>query len=182
MKPIEKYKRIIDEWFVNDFKGVHAYKKYYKRVKDTTATVNFSKIQALPEMQEYIQSKHEAAARIVDVTREGILKELKNWIEFDITETIELTPEEIKELPIELKRLITKYKTTSRDIYGKDGAILETIKTIELQFVSKERAIDMINKHIGFYEADNRQKAPVIDYSLLSADTLKSLWDARRQS
>jgi len=40
---------------------------------------------------------------------------------------------------------------------------LNTEETIELQFVSKERAIDMINKHLGFYEIDNKQKTNEIN-------------------
>jgi len=158
-KTLQKYKRIIDEWFVNGFNGTQAYKKYYKHVKDQTATVNFSKIQSLPELKSHLKKKHDAAARIVNVTHEGILNELKNWIEADITETINLSPEELKELPIELKRLIARYKTTTRDIYGGDEQVIETITTVQLQFVSKERAIDMISKHLGFYEIDNEQKS-----------------------
>jgi len=154
----EKYKRIIDEWFVNGFHGINAYKKFYSNVKDETAKVNFSRMYALPEMKGYIQSKHEEAAKIVKATHEGILKELQNWVEADITETINLTAEQIKELPIEIRRLITKYKVISKNYYDKDGNLSQTVSTIELQFVSKEKAIDMINKHLGFYEADNNQK------------------------
>lgn len=161
---ISKYQRIVDEWFVNKFNGAAAYKKFYTNIrKDETATVNFSKIQALPEMKAYILEKHKEAAKIVQATHEGVLNELKNWIEADITETISLTAEQIKELPIELRRLITKYKTRLKHFYDKDGNLLNTEETIELHFVSKERAIDMMNKHIGFYKADNEQKTPEIN-------------------
>lgn len=177
---LKKYKLIIDEWFNNRFNGKQAYLKYYKRVKDDTATTNFSKIQALPELKEYINEKYILVGKIIGTKHEDILKELVNWVSSDITETMELEPEQIKLLPIGLRRLITKYKTTTRDIYSGKGDVIETVKTVELHFVSKERAIEMINKHIGFYEADNKQKAPVIDYSLLNADTLKSIWDARK--
>ena len=139
-----KYERIIDEWFVNGFNGAAAYRKFYPNVKkDATATVNFSRLQSLPEMEAYIHVKHEEASRIVEMTKEGILQELKNWIEADITETISLSPDEIK-------------------------------------FVSKERAIDKSNKKIGYYEADNRQKAPQINYDGLSESTLLEIWNARR--
>ena len=160
---LKKYKKIIDEWFVNGFNGTKAYKKYFKSVKEDTATTNFSKIKSISEIEVYINKKHEKAKIIISTTHEGILQELINWVSSDITETIELTPDELKGLPIEIKRLITKYKSTSRDIYNNKGDVLETIKTITLQFVSKEKAIDMINKHIGFYEVDNRQKAAQIN-------------------
>lgn len=176
-----KYERIIDEWFVNGFNGAAAYRKFYPNVKkDATATVNFSRLQSLPEMEAYIHVKHEEASRIVEMTKEGILQELKNWIEADITETISLSPDEIKDLPVEIRRLITKYIVRESEQYNKEGALIGKTRTIELQFVSKERALDMVNKHIGFYEADNRQKAPQINYEGLSESTLLEIWNARK--
>lgn len=158
-KTLSKYKRIIDKWFVNKFNGAAAYRFFYPNIKsEETAKVNFSRISALPEIEDYISEKHKEAAKVVKATHEGILKELQNWIQSDITETISLSAEEIKSLPVEIKRLITKYKTRLKHFYDKDGNLLNTEETIELHFVSKERAIDMLNKHIGFYEADNKQK------------------------
>lgn len=176
-KTIQKYKKIIDEWFVNGFNGKLAYKKYYPRVKDDTATTNFSKIKDLPELKGYVDSKHEKAARIVDVTHEGILKELQNWVSADITETMLLTPEEVKELPITVRRLITKYKATTREVKDREGNVLEVIKTVELHFVSKEKAIDMINRHIGMYEVDNAQKAATINITATNESDKKLIQD-----
>ena len=160
---LKKYKLVIDEWFNNKFNGKQAYLKYYKNVTGDTATTNFSKIQNYPEVAEYIKEKHKKASSIIEATHEGVLKQLIRWLELDITETIELTPDQIKELPIWIRVLITKYKTTTREIHNSKGEVIETIKTIELHFVSKEKAMEMINKHIGFYEVDNRQKAAKIN-------------------
>lgn len=163
-RTLEKYKRIIDEWFVNKFNGAAAYRAFYPTIKkEETASVNFSRLQALPEVKAYILEKHQEAAKIVQMSHEGILKELQNWVQSDITETISLSAEQIKELPVEVRRLITKYKTRLKHFYDKDGNLLNTEETIELHFVSKERAIDMLNKHLGFYEADNRQKSNEIN-------------------
>ena len=176
----QKYCLIVDEWFVNGFNGAAAYRKYYPNVKkDSTATTNFSRLQNLPEMKAYIHTKHEEASRKIEMTKEGILQELKNWVEADITETISLSPDEIKKLPVEIRRLITKYIVRESEQYNKEGVMIGKTRTIELQFVSKERAIEMINKHIGFYEADNRQKAPQINYEGLDEETLLKLWNAR---
>ena len=161
-----KYQRVVDEWFVNKFNGAAAYREFYPNVKkDTTATVNFSKIQALPEIRAYIKLKHEEAAKVIQSTHEGILRELLNWMQADITETIGLSPQEVKELPIEVKRLITKYKHKKKHHYNDEGHKTSTEEIIEFHFVSKERAADMINKHLGFYEADNQQKATEINIS-----------------
>lgn len=159
-RTLNKYKRIIDKWFVIDFNGAAAYRAFFPNVKKTeTATVNFSKIQRIPEVKAYILEKHQEAAKLVQMTHEGILNELKNWIQADITETISLSADEIKTLPVEVRRLITKYKKRLKHFYDKDGNLLNTEETIELHFVSKERALDMVNKHLGFYEADNKQKS-----------------------
>ena len=174
---LKKYHRIIDEWFVNGFHGANAYKKHFPTTtKDTTATVNFNRLRHLPEVQEYIDIKHEKAAKIVQTTHEGLLKELQNWLQFDITETIALTADEIKALPIEIKRLIIKYKARLKHFYDKDGNLLNTEETIELHFVSKEKAIDMINKHVGFYEADNNQRTTTINITATN-DKHKALID-----
>lgn len=160
----KKYLLVVDEWFNNGFSQCEAYKKYFPNVvKNATASANFARIQNHPEIKPYILEKYEKARRIVDATHEGILNEIKNWIESDITETICLTPSEIKKLPIEIRRLITQFKHTTRNHYNNKGDLVETVETIQLKFVSKERALDMLNKHLGFYEADNIQKAPEIN-------------------
>jgi hypothetical protein len=171
-----KYERIIDEWFITkprNFNGAQAYRKFYGNVsKDTTAEVGFSRIQALPEMKEYIKAKHEEVSKVVSMTHEGILQELKQWIELDITETIGLSIAEIKLLPIEIRRAFTKHKVKTRSCYDNKGNLLSTEESIEMHFISKERAAEMINKHIGFYEADNKQKTPNFDLGTLSTAEL----------
>lgn len=74
----------------------------------------------------------------------------------DITETINLTPDQVKELPLPVRKLITKYRHHKR--FLKNGDLLESI---ELEFVSKERAVEMLSKHTGFFAKDNDQKTNV---------------------
>ncbi len=178
-KTVLKYRLIIDEYFVNGFNGTEAYKALYPNIKKSnTAAVNFKRISELEPIKQYITEKHEAAARKIDVTHSGMLEELKNIIELDITDTIGLTPEQIKDLPIEFKRNIAKYKHTIRESTSRRGKVLTRSEYVEITLVSKERALESINKHIGFYEKDNQQKAPVLDYSKISSDLLNELTNA----
>jgi phage terminase small subunit len=178
---LEKYKLIMDEYFINKFNGAKAYKLFFPNVKqDSTAKSNFSRIKKIPEVQAYIKLKQEEAAKIIEVTQEGILKELKYWIESDITETIGLTPEQLKKLPVQLRRLINKYKHNTKSFYSDKGVLLSVEENIMLSFVSKERAYEMINKHIGFYEADNEQKKESINWDDLPDDILLKLWNAKK--
>lgn len=158
-KLLAKYRAVIDEWFSNKFNGSAAWKKYYPKVtKDETAATNFSRIKRLPEIEKYIAEKKAAAAEAANISHKELLLELLKWLRADITQTIGLTPEQIRELPEEIRLLITKYKYRAIDNYNSEGTLINTVTTIEVHFPSKERAAEMISKHIGFYEADNEQK------------------------
>jgi phage terminase small subunit len=133
---------------------------------ENTANEQGSQNLAKLSIQERIQELKAKASEKLDITHTDLLRELKNWAYSDITETISLTPLEVKELPIEIRRLVTKYKHTKVNVEG-----VET-ETIELHFVSKEKAIEMIAKHIGFYEKDNTQKKTVFNFEELTTDEL----------
>jgi len=173
-KTLERYKAMIDVWFSNKFNGKLAYLEFYPNAKENTASQNFTKISKIPEVADYVKKKQEKARSKIELSTDGIVGELMRWLQFDITETIGLSPEELKLLPIEFKRLIHKHKTTERDIYDGKGKKIETIKTIELQFVSKVEAMKMLAKHTGVFEKDNAQKATPI-YIGVSNDKHKDI-------
>lgn len=85
-----------------------------------------------------------------------LFKKLISWLEADITQTINVSPEELKNLPKDIRQLIVNYKHTKLKL---DNGAKETI---ELKFVSKEKAAEMMAKHLGFYSANNSQKDEVI--------------------
>lgn len=176
-----KYCLVVDEWFINGFNGAAAYLKHYPNIKkDTTARTNFSRLQALPEMKEYIHKKHQEAAKVYETTCEGTLKRLKAYLEADLTESIGMSKEEVKELPVEIRSMVTGHKFNKRKIYNKKGVVVAEIERIELSFMGKERLQEMVNKHIGFYKEDNKQKAPQINYEGLSESALNELWQNRK--
>lgn len=159
-KTFDKYKLVVDEWFVNGFNGVKAYQKFYPKAKDQTADKRFRDLTETDRIKTYIESKKQDAQETLGTSHEALLKELQNWAYSDITQTLNLTPDEVKALPDDVRRLITKYKHTQRHIRDNQGKITETVDTVELWFVDKTKAIEMINRHTGFYEKDNSQKAP----------------------
>jgi phage terminase small subunit len=118
-------------------------------------------------IQERIQKLKAKAVEKIEITHSELLQELKNWAYSDITETMELSASQVKELPIEIRRLVTKFKRTTRSI---GESITEDV--IELHFVSKEKAIELIAKHIGFFEKDNEQKKTEFDMSGLTTEEL----------
>ena len=159
-KTFNKYKLVIDEYFVNGFNGTKAYQLIYPESRSKTADKRFRELTEIDRIQNYLKEKQNQSQEALKTSHEALLSELERWAYSDITETILLTAEQIKELPIEFRRLVTKYKHTQRHLRDSDGKIVETIDIIELHFVSKEKAMEMIHKHTGFYEKDNTQKKP----------------------
>lgn len=149
----EKYKLVVDEWFANGFNGAAAYKRFYPDVSPETATSNFEKILRIAEVQEYRDSKKDDAKQALRTSHEALLAELEAWAYSDITEVLELSPEGVKQLPAEIRRLITGFETKTRRYV--DGT--EETK-VKCTFVSKEKAMEMIHKHTGFYAEHNFQK------------------------
>lgn len=72
----EKYKLVVDEWFINSFNGTKAYQKYYTKVNDETAAVKFHELVRIGKVNEYKQQKAKDAASKMNITLEGQLFEL----------------------------------------------------------------------------------------------------------
>ena len=161
-KTFNKYKLVVDEYFVNGFNGTKAYKKFYPNATDETADSKFRTLVGIGRIESYLNEKQNQSQEALKTSHEALLSELERWAYSDITETILLTAAQIKELPIEFRRLVTKYRHTQRHLRDSDGKIVETIDIIELHFVSKEKAMEMIHKHTGFYEKDNTQKGTLM--------------------
>ena len=176
---LEKYKKVIDEWFINGFNGAKAYREIYPKTSQTASAVSFNKIKELKEVIEYVDFKHEEARKAAQTSHEGMLERLRDIICLDGTCTLGLTVKEIKELPLEIRQNIKKvrHSKTNKKV-ARTKTVTLVHETIEVEFVSKERAIDAINRHIGFYEKDNKQRIATIDSDKLSTDTLKELLDA----
>lgn len=77
-KTFEKYKLVVDEWFVNGFNGTKAYQKYYPKANNDTAKVKFSQWITLDNVAEYISKKASKTSDKLQITLEGQLSELND--------------------------------------------------------------------------------------------------------
>ncbi len=166
-----KQKRFCEEYIVDLNATQAAIRAGYS---SKAAEQQASRLLSNVKVQDYIKHIKKQRAEELKITQLDILKELYNWAFSDITQTIGLSSEGVKSLPDDVKRLITKYKKTKRVI---GDEMIEEV--VELQFVSKEKAMEMIARHIGFYEKDNEQKQSQINLNQLDEKTLIQLWDAR---
>jgi len=113
-------------------------------------------------IQERIQELKAKRCEKLEITSESVLQELYNWAYGDFTDIMELSFTEIKELPIELRRLITGFE---RNITTKDNTSSEKIK---ISFVSKEKAIELITRHLPDFYAPEKKQHEFIEQPLFT--------------
>ena len=150
---LDKYKMVLSAWAANNFNGSAAYKQFYPDSSDRTAEVEFSKILRIPELQAHIEELKKQARKTLRTSHDDLLRELESWAYSDITEFIDLSLEDVKALPEDIRRLVTSFERKTRSLV--DGT---EVVTVRLTFVSKEKAMEMIHKHTGFYGEHNFQK------------------------
>ena len=107
---------------------------------ENSANVHSSRLLTNVNIKQYIAEHQAKSSARVSETVKSILDELLNYVNSDITKTVGLTPQQVKDLPIELRRMVASYK------HIKTGKM----EIIELKFYDKMKALEMVNKHIGF--------------------------------
>jgi phage terminase small subunit len=152
---INKDQEILDEYYINGYNGVKAVLSVFPDMKYQVAAVRFNKIKNSQRNQDYISEKQARLKSQTEVSNERILKELLNWFYVDATEFIGLSIDEIKSLPPEIRRCIQDFDV--KEQYDKHGNHIATNIKVKLQ--DKQKAVESINKHLGFYAQDNDQKA-----------------------
>jgi len=175
---------IIDEYYVNGFIGYKAVLKHKPDITSAGASNYFNMISKKDSIKAYMQSKVEIMRAEAQIDVVQVLRELIQFSFSDITDYMGLTVEELKALPPDLRRCISQFKRkTSR--YLPRGAkpgeeVEETI--IEIKLMDKVKTMEMINKHIGFYSEDNKQKGVKIDLSKATNVQLNMLLSLTEES
>ena len=144
-----KAKMIIDEYFVNGFNKRGAVRFVHPKKSNSACDTFFRRLVQYVDVNNYILEKQRRALQIMDDKHIHMLEYLKTILSADYTRAMSLTEEEIKKLPEDFRKLITGFKKVS----GK-------VSSFEVQFISKEKVLEWIQKHIGFYGTHNKQKTP----------------------
>ena len=178
----EIYKSIIDQYYINGFNGVQAVRTVKgQNYNYNSAASLFNTVIKHPSTKTYIQSKCAELKRSTNIQNENILRALINIAYSDITDYIGLTNEELKELPPEIRLCIQTVVSKKKRYTNRLGEdVEEEIMTVKL--TDKIKAIDMINKHIGFYIEDNKQKKQTINIDKLDVEQLNFLLNITTQA
>lgn len=156
----------INEYFTNGFNGTKAYRKVFKSCKtDKTARTLASRLLTKDGVKEEIERRQKELKEKSDIKREDILNDLRIIKDVNICDYMKIVKKErlvprIDEetgdsilVPEEYEVLV--YKATDELTVEQQKAIksIEMTKTgIKYTFYDKDKAIDTINKMLGFYD------------------------------
>lgn len=156
----------INEYFTNGFNGTKAYRKVFKSCKtDKTARTLASRLLTKDGVKEEIEKRQKELKEKSDIKREDILNDLRIIKDVNICDYMKIIKKErlvprIDEetgdsvlVPEEYDVLV--YKATDELTVEQQKAIksIEMTKTgIKYTFYDKDKAIDTINKMLGFYD------------------------------
>lgn len=156
----------INEYFTNGFNGTKAYRKVFKSCKtDKTARTLASRLLTKDGVKEEIERRQKELKEKSDIKREDILNDLRIIKDVNICDYMKIVKKErlvprIDEetgdsilVPEEYDVLV--YKATDELTVEQQKAIksIEMTKTgIKYTFYDKDKAIDTINKMLGFYD------------------------------
>lgn len=170
----EDHKLIIDEYYINGYNGAKAVQSFRPDITYGTARQVFNQIKKSEHGKEYLSRKAQSLRATASVAGEQLLRELLSYAYADATDYIELKPDELKALPADIRRSIQGLKHRKKSYKDRNGRDV-TEEVIEIRLVDKLKAIDMINKHIGFYSEDNKQKQIKLDIKEFNVQELKVL-------
>ena len=124
---------------------------------EKTAQVKASQLLKHPVIARMVGSAINERLRRTQISQDEVLQFLINVMYLDplaILNNVDgaVKLKDLNDIPPELRILITKIKTKTRTIYEGDNAGSET--TVELEWVSKELAVQLLMKHLGMVQPD----------------------------
>lgn len=142
----EKQKAFCDEW-LKDMNGTRAYKTVYKVKNDETAKVNASRLLTKAHVQKYIQEKQKKREERTEITQDRVLKELAKLAFIDRTGVVSLGKTDYGGIKVIIQ--------STDDLTPEQRAIISGIKEtkngIEVTFYSKEKALELLGRHLGMF-------------------------------
>ena len=154
-KTFEKYKAVVDEWFLNKENGRKAWQKFYPKASDQSADTNFSRMLKNAKVSAYVQKRREEIAEAQKITIDECVSLLTSMARFDIADCYDeegvLKP--IHEIPKETRLAI---EALDSDEMFMDGMVVG--RTKKLKTSNRRANVVELLKVLGGFKEDNKQK------------------------
>ena len=157
----EKQKLFADEYLI-DLNATRAYRMAYPSVKkDEVAAVNGSKLLRNTKVQEYISERMQERQQRTEVTQDMVVKELAAIAFSKTTDYVEIRNNGVCRTVV-IKPTEDLSDQQIRAIAGiKEGA-----NGIEIKLNDKEKALELLGRHLGMWNDKLDIKTPAIDDSI----------------
>lgn len=137
-----KQKIFADEYLI-DLNATRAYKVAYPKVKkDETTRANGSRLLTNANVAVYIDKRMKDREKRTEITQDRVLQELAKIGFADVTDFVTIEGHSVK------------VKTTDqmpRDKLGSIAGIKEGANGIEIKLNDKEKALELIGRHLGMW-------------------------------
>lgn len=154
----EKQKIFADEYLI-DLNATRAYLIAYPRVKnENTAAVNGSKLLRNTKVASYIQERMQERQQRTEVTQDQVIQELAAIAFARVTDYVE-----IKSNGPSSMVLIKSTDSLSEEQCRAIAGIKEGANGIEIKLNDKEKALELLGRHLGMWNDRLDLKVPAID-------------------
>ena len=157
----KKQKIFADEYLI-DLNATRAYRVAYPSIKkDEAAAVNGSKLLRNTKVQEYISERMQERQQRTEVTQDMVVKELAAIAFARATDYVEIRNNGVCSTVV-IKPTEDLSDQQTRAIAGiKEGA-----NGIEIKLNDKEKALELLGRHLGMWNDRLDIKTPAIDDSI----------------
>lgn len=157
----EKQKIFANEYLI-DLNATRAYLVAYPRVKsENVAAVNGSKMLRNTKVASFIQERMQERQQRTEVTQDRVIQELAAIAFAKATDYVE-----IKNSGSSAKVLIKATGELSEEQRRAIAGIKEGTNGIEIKLNDKEKALELLGRHLGMWNDKLDLKTPVIDESI----------------
>ena len=148
-------KIFVDEYLI-DLNGTRAYKVAYKRIKnDDVAAANASRLLRNAKVKTEIDKRMKDRQERTEVTQDRVVNELANLAFTDRTGIVTITSNRV---------IIKNFEELTEQQKSCISGIKETKFGIEVTFYSKEKALELLGRHLGIFndKLDVKGSVPVM--------------------
>lgn len=167
----KQQKLFVNEYLI-DLNATRAYKMAYPSCKkDESAAANGSRLLRIAKVEDYIQERMKKREKRTEITQDRVLKELAKIGFADITDFVMIDGSYVKVRPT---------SEIPPDKIGAIAGIKEGANGIEVKLNSKDRALELIGRHLGMWKDKVEMSGNVNinnPYAGLTTDELKKLID-----
>lgn len=162
-------KIFVDEYLI-DLNATRAYKTAYPNIKnDNTAAVNGSKILRNTKVKEEIEKRMKEREKRTEITQDKVIKELANLAFTDRTDIVTITSG---------RAIIQDFDDLTPEQRACIAGVKETKFGIEVSFYGKEKALEMLGRHLGMFNDKMEIKGEIKTnnpFSNLTTEELKKV-------